>query len=321
MSSNYAVKREELRTVNDELYGSSKMGLITPIVNGMVAAGNDVDYYDGKLRNQNKVDVDWVLGQSFPTESAILKYRTKTDNEHHQLTAHTKEFEYKRRALTAEMVYSTLEDAKKVNPRQQAIRESWKQYDYLSYHGFFGNYGVSNNPKLITTENQDIDSVSALNGTIRGVMDTYFRPLGWNDSMMSMITLNMTSDIAAFLTAASVGNTALDQTIFNNALKGTNGQEARQQVMQPYLLANQTVKTKIDLCINTMLKHHHGAVPSLYNSGEVDRNDEEWDRFAMETAALEVEEHGALVSVPITITGAAAVRIKAHQAFLTKFDN
>lgn len=320
MSSNYAVKREELRTVNDELYGSSKMGLVTPIVNGMVAAGNDIDYYDGQLRNQDKVEVDWILGQSFPTEKAILKYVTKTDTERAQLTASTKEFEYKRRALLAEITYSTLEDAKKVNPRQMALREAWKQYDYLTYHGFFGNYGVLNNPSLITTANQDVASVSDLNAVVRGVMDGYFRSLGWNDEMMSMITVNMTSDIKAFLTSASIGNTDLDQVIFNNALKGTNGQTAKQQVMQPYLLEGETVTTKLDICINSMLKHHHGAVPSIYNSGEDERYDEEWDKIAMETAGLEIEEKGSLIAVPITITGEAAAKIAAQRAFLQKFE-
>lgn len=289
MGSNVVVANQELLTVNDQLYGSTRLSMVVPTV--AAYAGSEKNYSDGSLKNQIQKTLNYDLVQRFP-DDGLAELINSVATEIAQANIHTKSFEYVRRALLVEIQYSNLDAVGKTQPRARMIAELMKKYDYLSYMGFFSNFGVDKNPNRVDQANQAVgDLGAAIKATNLGLKQ--LKDMGWNKNNMAEVTIAYTSTLSDKLDSVGAGREKSDMTLFME-----NFENARFIELPKYV--NQA--SRIEIALRPLVTHHHASMPSLYNSYTMPNGLTEVDMFALETSTIEIEEKGAVQRIPITIS-------------------
>lgn len=293
MASNVSCTDNELIEVNNAIYGAARLQMVQPYV--MQIAGNDQNY-GGTLRHESRKKIIYDLVQKFP-DTEIAELFTATSTEKKQANVKSDFFEYLRRAFLVEIQYSNLEPhADKTNPRARMVQELFKQYDFSSYNGMFGNVGVANNPNTIkqtAVAGQDLQKIiAAINKNLNVMKD-----LGWNSNNMNQITIGLTAGVMDKLASVGANREKSDYVLLMEAFQGANFIQ-----MQKYLDITPQPVERVELNLRPLITHHHATLPSLYKDYEALDGLTHHDIFSFETSAIELEEKGAIISQPLTLS-------------------
>lgn len=290
MGSNVIVADDELLEINNAIYGSPRLAMATPIVTQI--AGQERNYSDGGLKNEQRKKIIYDLVQRFP-ESEIAKLFSSTATEKAQAHVASDVFNYIRKALLVEIEYSNLDaTVDKVQPQARMIMELLKQYDLASYSGFFGNFGVQNNPKLKDAGTQAGTTLSEIIAAVRLGL-TNFEDIGWKEENMAEVTIGMTPTVSRKLSAVGTNRSQSDKKIFAEEFEGAN-----MITLPDYLNRGD----RIEIYLRPLITHHHASLPSLYKDYNSLDDMTNYNLFSFETSALEVEEQGAITTIPLTLT-------------------
>ncbi|AUR91869.1 hypothetical protein NVP1166O_08 [Vibrio phage 1.166.O._10N.261.51.C7] len=287
MGSNVVVKDNELIETNNGLYGTPRLGMVTPII---TQYARNTQAYGGELQNAEHKKLIWDLVQRFPAEQ-LAKLVNGTATEIAQANVTRKQFEYLRRAFLVNIEYSNLDkNVDKTQPQARMLSELWKQYDFLGYNGFFGNTGVVNNPNITdrsTVANPTLDLViEEIYGQIAAM-----RSIGYNGSDLSLLTVAIDSTTQSSLGTIQGASDGSDWKKLQNEFQGVNF-----QLLPDYLGRGGRIET----ALTPLVTHHHASMPSLYNNYDSIDGLTNYNMFALETSAIELEEKGAIQSAPVT---------------------
>lgn len=293
MPSNVAVANNELVEVNNSLYGSTRMDLVSPIVTQY--AGNEKNYSDGSLKNQVMKSITYDLVQRAEKDgsiSALAELVNSASTELAQANVSASSFEYIRRALIIEITYSQLDSVSKTQPRARMLSELMKQYDFASYMGMFSNYGIERNPKRQDIANKQVSDLSSALIAL-GAAVTPLKSLGWNRNKNNLLTIAYTEDLGIKLGVVGTGRTESDLDVLMGEYEGATFVEI------PSYLTNG--KSRIEASLRPLVTHHHASLPSLYNDYTAPNGMSTVDMFSFETSTIELEEAGAIQRQLITI--------------------
>lgn len=293
MPSNVAVANNELVEVNNSLYGSTRMDLVSPIVTQY--AGNEKNYSDGSLKNQVMKSITYDLVQRAEKDgsiSALAELVNSASTELAQANVSASSFEYIRRALIIEITYSQLDSVSKTQPRARMLSELMKQYDFASYMGMFSNYGIERNPKRQDIANKQVSDLSSALVALGGAV-TPLKSLGWNRNKNNLLTIAYTEDLGIKLGIVGTGRTESDLDVLMGEYEGATFVEI------PSYLTNG--KSRIEASLRPLVTHHHASLPSLYNDYTAPNGMSTVDMFSFETSTIELEEVGAIQRQLITI--------------------
>lgn len=293
MPSNVAVANNELVEVNNSLYSSTRMDLVSPIVTQY--AGNEKNYSDGSLKNQVMKSITYDLVQRAEKDgsiSALAELVNSASTELAQANVSASSFEYIRRALIIEITYSQLDSVSKTQPRARMLSELMKQYDFASYMGMFSNYGIERNPKRQDIANKQVSDLSSALVAI-GAAVTPLKSLGWNRNKNNLLTIAYTEDLGIKLGIVGTGRTESDLDVLMGEYEGVTFVEI------PSYLTNG--KSRIEASLRPLVTHHHASLPSLYNDYTAPNGMSTVDMFSFETSTIELEEVGAIQRQLITI--------------------
>lgn len=287
MGSNVAVKDNELIEVNAGLYGTTRLGMVSPIV---TQYARNEKAYAGDLQNAEHKKLIWDLVQRFPSAN-LAQLVNATSTEIAQANVTRKEFEYLRRAFLVEIEYSNLDkNVDKTQPQARMLSELWKQYDFLAYNGFFGNTGVVNNANVV---NRTAVATPTLDNVIEELYAQIgaMRSIGFNGNDLSLLTIGIDSK-----TQSSLGTIqgASDGSDWKKLQK--EFEQANFQILPDYLNRGGRIET----ALTPLITHHHANMPSLYNDYDAPNGMTNYNMFALETSAMELEEKGAIQSAPVT---------------------
>lgn len=291
MPSNILYRNDDMLESNNEIYGTNKVRYV-PWINRIV--GSEKNYSNGKLGEMTIKSIGYDLTQKFP-ESKLAQLIKATSTEFAQATANPREFSYTKSVLGVEFIISNLKGADMSNVEAGILNELMKQYDVDGYSGGFGNKGVNNNPVLVETASAAISTIDTLMDAISKGRKTMKDKLGITDDDFSDVLMGYSSGIA------DVYNKRTGDTTGRKMVKDTFPDIEMGEIPKFITDSVGADKQYLEFYYKPMLKMHHGAAPSKYNTEEGAHGLSASSLFVYETIGVEGEATGAIVRVPVTI--------------------
>lgn len=291
MSVSFLVREKALEEINKRLYLSGILSKRTSLTAAM--CGQDKNYSSGKLENAIVKTSSFDLVQDI-TDGAFAELLTPTTTELKTLNAIESQEQYVKRALTAKIVISVLDksiESDSVNT--QILMRMFKQFDALTYAGFYGNTGVLNSKNHVSIVSAATAlSVSAIAQDISRVK----RSMSFADAAPADadLTISVGSKIAEFLDGTDANNNS--KTLWTALKESFAG--AMFKIIPDYIVG----RTKsIDISYRPANTFQHGAIPSLYSTEPTEHGLGSSTLFAMETAKIQIGEKGAITSIEYNI--------------------
>ena len=191
------------------------------------------------------------------------------------------------------MIISNLKNVNTSNAKASIMNSLLKQWDHGGYTGTHGNLGVAGNPNLVTMPSKSISDIKTLLAAINDGIEEMKKEenLGITDNELSGVLIGYTGKVSSILknvfTDGSTGK-ALMEAAFPEPEKGEI----------PASLAGST--EYLELYYKPMITQWHGAIPSQYATEQGKFGLSEDALFTYETVALELEEKGCVVRIPLT---------------------
>ena len=292
MPSNILVKDGDQTIIqrNNEIYGKNRMALVSPVCQAY--SGDDVNYSSGGIGNSDHKIITWDIIQQF-SNGKFGDLIASSATELSQVNVKSSDFNYSRRAIGLEVQKSTLDtNVDMNNPGASIIQNLWKAYDFQTYIGGTGSTGIEGNSRLVTLTAQGGTTLSAIIAAVQVGLNNLL-PLGWRHGDFSMIAIGITDDVVTKLSAVRDGSDKTDYQVLMEAYPGATW------VNLPHYMQKTSM---IEIALKPLVKHHHGADPSLWNSYTHPSGLGASDIYMYETAAVEIEEAGAVTRVPLTLS-------------------
>lgn len=287
MPANILYRNDEMLESNNAIYGTNKVRYM-PFINKII--GSEVNHSNGQLGEMTIKEIGYDLTQKFP-ESKLAEVIKATSTELAQANAHSREFSYTKTVLGVEFIMSNLKNANMSNVEAGILNELNKQYDVDGYSGSLGNKGVSNNPMLVTHSQAidvtDIDKLISAISTGRKLLKEW---LDITDGDFANVLMGYSSGVSDVLDQKSgdvTGRKMITETF----------PTMQMEEMPKFITgANQY----IEFYYKPMLKMHHGAAPSKYNTESGAHGLSSSSLFVYESVGIEAEAKGAIVRVPVS---------------------
>jgi hypothetical protein len=289
MATNVLTINEEMVEQNASLFGSNRLRY-NMYSNFMVGA--EKNYSNGKLQNAKHKSITWDVLQKFP-EDKLAQVLKSSSTEFAQAQAISKEFKYKQMPFCVEFTLSNLDNVSTTNINAGILNNLLKQYDEVTYKGGIGNQGLENNQNIITLDAMpatDISEMLAATSTAFNEM----KQIGIRQSDFSNVAIGYTSGVAQLLTNINITQSMTNHKVFNDAFTASPKDEI------PTILSGSN--EYIEIYYRPMVTLHHGASPSLYSTEMGKHGLDLFSLFAFESTAIEIEEKGAVVRVPVTLS-------------------
>lgn len=289
MPANILYKDDEMLESNNSIYGTNKVRY-TPWINKIVSS--ETNHSNGKLGEMSIKEIGYDLTQKFP-EDKLAQVIKSTSTELAQAHANPREFVYTKSVLGVEFVISNMKNANMSNVEAGILNELMKQYDADGYSGSLGNKGVVNNPMLVTGENKllvtDIDS---LMGAITAGRKLMKDSIDITDGDFSSVLMGYSGGISDIMDKKSgdvTGRKMVSDTFPTLAM----------EEMPKFISGGSQY---LEFYYKPMLKMHHGAAPSKYNTEAGKHGLSSSSLFIYESIGIEAEAKGAIVRVPVRFT-------------------
>jgi len=268
----------EMNTNTDRAYGSNRFNylLFTPSL-----CANGQLYDSGKLIEKAHKQITYDVAQDFPADkfASVLK---ATMTEIPQVHAKPLIFKYNQIPTGVEFVLSNMQDANTTNVNVGILKNLMKKYDYETYVGVHGNFGVKNNPNTVKANATWTDFASLLTAIVAKREDLH-DATGTNSAAL---TLSYTSGIAPLIdrleTGAHVSNLEkLKITCPDISLKKLP--RNLESVGEHFILSQ-----------DDQLVFHRASLPEQYEqeAGKYGLSTE--SLYTYESAGVEVETKGAI---------------------------
>lgn len=286
MPANILYKDDEMLESNNSIYGTNKVRYV-PWINKIVST--ETNHSNGKLGEMSIKEIGYDLTQKFP-EDKLAQVIKATSTELAQATANPREFEYTKTVLGVEFVISNMKNANMANVEAGILNELMKQYDVDGYNGSLGNKGVTNNPMLVTGQTpllvNDIDTLMAAITAGRKLMKD---AIDITDGDFSNVLMGYTGGVSDVMDKKSgdvTGRKMVSETFPTLAMEE-----------MPKFISG--ADQYLEFYYKPMLKMHHGAAPSKYNTEAGKHGLSSSSLFVYESIGIEGEAKGCIVRIPV----------------------
>lgn len=285
MSASILTKTKKIVTINAGIYGSNRLRH-NPYINH--CCGAEINHSNGKLKKQSIETITYDVNEKFP-EDKIAQLFSAGSSELAQVTASSDSFQFTINPLLTEFVVQTAEDTATTNVSAGILNSLLKQWDKAAYIGS-ANVGITNNPKLVTTAAQAVTDLPSLLAAF-DVAGVELKNLGLRQSDFSSVSIGYTSGLSSVFNG-NFGASLKPNAEIINAKFGGGSDEI------PTFCSG--AGKYIELYYRPMITLHHGVIPSLYSTEDGAHKLTISNLFAMETCAVEIEERGAIVRIPVS---------------------
>lgn len=289
MPATILYRDDEMLEENNDIRGSNRIRYM-PWINRIIGAEQNKS--DGTLKEADYKEISYDALQKFP-EDQLAKILKPAQTEINTVDLKSSEFRYNRVAVGVQMIISNLKNVNTANAKASIMNSLLKQWDFGGYTGTHGNLGVNGNPNLITLSAQAITDVKTLLAAINlGVAEMKKEEnIGITDNELGGLLIGYTGKVSGLLKNVyddgSTGKALLDSA-FPEPEKGEI----------PAALAGST--EYLEIYYKPMITQWHGAIPSQYATEQGKFGLSEDALFTYETVALELEEKGCVVRIPIS---------------------
>lgn len=289
MPATILYRDDEMLEENNDIRGSNRIRYM-PWINRIIGAEQNKS--DGTLKEADYKDISYDALQKFP-EDQLAKILKPAQTEINTVDLISSEFKYNRVVVGVKMVISNLKSVNTSNAKASIMNSLLKQWDHGGYTGTHGNIGLTDNPNTVTMPAQSITDIKTLLAAINlGITEMKKEEnLGITDNELGGVLIGYTGKVSGILknvfTDGSTGKALLDSA-FPESEKGEI----------PASLAGST--EYLELYYKPMITQWHGAIPSQYASEEGDFGLSEKTLFTYESAALELEDKGCVIRIPIS---------------------
>lgn len=294
MPATILYRDDEMLEQNNDIRGSNRIRY-TPWINRIIGAEQNKS--DGTMKEEDYKDISYDALQKFP-EDQLAKILKPAQTEISTVDLESSEFKYNRVCVGVQMKISNLKSVNTSNAKASIINSLLKQWDHGGYTGTHGNIGVSDNPNFVALASAEISDIKSLIAAInKGVTEMKKDTrLGITDNELGNLLIGYTSEVSEMLT-----NVYLDGSTGKQLLDSAFPDPEKGEV--PSALAGST--QYIELYYKPMITQWHGAIPSQYASESGKFGLSEDTLFTYETVALELEETGCVVRIPVTFAAPA----------------
>ena len=289
MPATILYRDDEMLEENNDIRGSNRIRYV-PWINRIIGAEQNKS--DGTLKEADYKEISFDALQKFP-EDQLAKILKPSQTEISTVDLISSEFKYNRVAVGVQMIISNLKNVNTSNAKASIMNSLLKQWDHGGYTGTHGNLGVAGNPNLVTMPSKSISDIKTLLAAINDGIEEMKKEenLGITDNELSGVLIGYTGKVSSILknvfTDGSTGK-ALMEAAFPEPEKGEI----------PASLAGST--EYLELYYKPMITQWHGAIPSQYATEQGKFGLSEDALFTYETVALELEEKGCVVRIPLT---------------------
>ena len=288
MSASVLTASRQITEINNHLYGSNRLAQYKPYINHIV--GQAINHSTGHLDVVNKKTFTYDVNEQFPDDQLAAHFSAGA-TELNQLTASAKSYQLTINPLVVELIIKSSQSANHANSKASALRKLLEQWDASSYKGWSGNQGVANNSNLSTLASKAVDNIDKLVDAVN-VGIASLKSLGLRDSDLAQVSLGYTHQLSTLFNSFSNANKTQQNKDVINKLVGGGCHE-----IPPICSGDGKY---IELYARPLITLHHGAIPSVYSVEKGAHGLTESNLFAMETTAIEVQEKGAIVRIPIS---------------------
>ena len=291
MAASVLTQNRASTEINNALYGSNRLQAYECYIHHCIGAA--VNHSSGSLDEVDKKTLTYDVNEKFPDQQ-IAEYFSAGASELSQLTASAKSFAFSINPLVVEFIIKSSQSANHTNSKATALRRLLEQYDASAYIGFGGNQGIANNGGLVTLGEQAASAATNIDKLIDAVnlgIDS-LKNIGLRDSDLADVSLGYTSQLSKIFNAFSDATKTHQNKEVIKKLAGGGCQEI------PSTCAGGG--KYIELYARQLITLHHGAIPSVYNVEKGPHGLTENILFAFETTAIEAQEAGAIVRIPIS---------------------
>lgn len=286
MPSNILYKDETMLESNDSIYGTNKVRY-QPWINRIVSM--ETNHSNGSLGEMSIKEVGYDLTQKFP-EDKLAQVIKATSTELAQATADSREFNYTKTVLGVEFVMSNLKNANMSNVEAGILNELMKQYDVDGYGGSLGNKGIANNPFKVDIASKAITDIDSLIAAISAGRKELKAQLDITDRDFNDVLVGYTSGVSDILDKKS-GDVTGRKMVTDTFPLGEMDE------MPKFISGDDQY---LEFYYKPMLKLHHGAAPSKYNTESGKHGLSSSSLFVYESVGIEGEALGCIVRVPVT---------------------
>ncbi|AUR98969.1 hypothetical protein NVP1259O_07 [Vibrio phage 1.259.O._10N.286.48.F4] len=285
MPSNILYSNDQMLEENNAIYGTNKVRYV-PWINRVVST--ETNHSNGSLGEVSVKEVGYDLTQKFP-ENKLAQVIKATSTELAQANANPRSFEYHKTVMGVEFVISNLKNANMSNVEAGILNELMKQYDVDGYNGSLGNQGIENNAMLVATSEMTVTDIDSLMLAIGAGRKALKANTDITDQDFSDVLVGYTDGISDILDLKSGDITG------------------RKMVSDTFPLGEMAEMPKfisdgaqyLELYYKPMLKMHHGAAPSKYNTDAGSHGLSSKSLFVYESVGVEAESKGAIIRVPV----------------------
>lgn len=297
MTTNILTKSPEAIEINNALVGSAKVRYL-PYIRHCI--GNELDHYDGQLRETVHKTVTFAVAQGFP-EDKFAEAITSAATEFAQAQGISKTSVYNRLPIAIEFVVCEMQGANTNNINAGILNNMLKHFDRLAYNGGYGNAGIAGNSNVTTMPAVSVTDIPSM---LAAFSNGYgeLRKVGVRKADYNGVAIGMTSGVASFLTSNMV-ETESGMTLLENTYKESPVDEIPSEVFG-------ITDEYIELYFRPMVTLEHGAVPALYNTETRRHGLDMASLFIFESMAIDIEEKGAVVRIPVTIPAVQSAKAK-----------
>ncbi len=291
MPATILYRDDEMLEENNDIRGSNRIRYM-PWINRIIGAEQNKS--DGTLKEADYKEISYDALQKFP-EDQLAKILKPAQTEISTVDLKATEFTFNKVAVGVQMIISNLKNVNTSNAKASIMNSLLKQWDFGGYTGTHGNLGVAGNPNVVTLSSAAITDMKSLLATIGlGISEMKKEEnLGITDNELSSVLIGYTGKVSAMLK-----NVFLDGTTGKALLEAALPEPEKGEI--PVTLAGST--EYLELYYKPMITQWHGAVPSQYATEQGKFGLSEDALFTYETVALELEEKGCVIRIPLTFS-------------------